>query len=412
MNTVEKGSFPEMKKIFAALLALSMMLTMTALCAEAVDSESPEENIPVQILYDYVVQADTITELDYEYAKQELNNSTDGWGGKCSAAARVLPNGDMVVGRNMDYYISNYPCIIVHTRTPGYHETYGISYNNSTGPTFEDVKANGLSQAYAKLMPFLVNDAMNEAGLYVEMNMRVNEHFDDPADDYGCPGTNPGASERVCEIMLPQQIALNCANIDEMLEYVHSIDIYTMSKGDSPWNLAFIVADASGRYGLLEIARNQISWLEGQPIQTNYYISESFAANETKIMGTGRYAVLEKGLPEVQTEEDMQALMDQVSYFQIYFPATCKFDFRTELVDDYPEWNYDFVTDPANWGFMMEYMSEDVEMLSSATRQELQDMNSLWETVFNNLVNCTKKTMRLRFFEGTEKVVTLSFDAA
>lgn len=108
----------------------------------------------------------------------------------------------------------------------------------------------------------------------------------------------------------------------------------------------------------------------------------------------------------------MQALMDQVSYFQIYFPATCKFDFRTELVDDYPEWNYDFVTDPANWGFMMEYMSEDVEMLSSATRQELQDMNSLWETVFNNLVNCTKKTMRLRFFEDTEKVVTLSFDAA
>ena len=82
MNTVEKGSFPEMKKIFAALLALSMILTMTALCAEAVDSESPEENIPVQILYDYVVQADTITELDYEYAKQELNNSTDGWGGK------------------------------------------------------------------------------------------------------------------------------------------------------------------------------------------------------------------------------------------------------------------------------------------------------------------------------------------
>ena len=401
-----------MKKLFSTLLILVISLSTTACSAKTVDGTSPAEgNIPVQILYDYVVQAETITNLDYEFAKQSTINSADGWGGRCSAAAKVLPNGDMVVGRNMDYYISNCPCIIVHTNDDRYHETYGISYNNSTGPTFEDVKANGLSTDYAKLMPFLVNDAMNEEGLYIEMDMRVNEKFENPADDYGCSGTNPESSERICEIMLPQLVALNCANIDEMLEYVHSIDIFTMSKGDAPWNLAFIVADATGRYGLLEIARNQISWLEGQPVQSNFYITESFATNETKKMGVGRYAVLEKGLPEVQTEEDMQALMDKVSYFQIYFPATCRFDFRTELVDDFPEWNYDYVIDPANWGFMMEYMGEDVEMLSSATRQELQDMNSLWETTFNNLVNCTKKTMRLRFFENEEKVVTLSFDA-
>lgn len=401
-----------MKKLLSILLVLAISLSTAACNAKAVDTTPHVEgNIPVQVLYDYVVQAETITDLDYEFAKQWTIDTADGWGGKCSAAAKVLPNGDMVVGRNMDYYISNCPCFIVHTKDDRYHETYGISYNNSTGPTFEDVKKNGLSPDYAKLMPFLVNDVMNEEGLYMEMNMRVNEQFEDPADDYGCSGTNPESSERICEIMLPQLVAMNCANIDEMLEYIHSINIFTMSKGDAPWNLAFIVADATGRYGLLEIARNQISWLEGQPIQSNYYITESFAANETKKMGVGRYAVLEKGLPEVQTEEDMLALMDKVSYFQMYFPATCKFDFRTELVNDYPEWNYDYVTDPANWGFMMEYMGEDVEMLSSATRQDLQDMNSIWETTFNNLVNCTKKTMRLRFFEDKEKVVTLSFDA-
>lgn len=127
-------------------------------------------------------------------------------------------------------------------------------------------------------------------------------------------------------------------------------------------------------------------------------------------MGTGRYAVLAKGLPDVQTEEDMQALIDKVSYFQIYFPDTCQFDFRTELVDDFPEWNYDYVTDPANWGFFMNYMAEDVDMLRSATRQEIQDMNNYWETTYSNIVNCTKKTMRLRFFEDPEKIVTLRFD--
>lgn len=402
-----------MRKLFASLLILSIMLSMLACSAEAVDgATAAEENIPVRILYDYVVQSETVTDLDYEYAKQTTISSADGWGGRCSAAAKVLPNGDMVVGRNMDFYISNYPCIIVHTKDPEYHETYGITYNNSNGPTFEDVKANGLSPAYAKLMPFLVNDAMNEEGLYIEMDMRANEQFEDPADDYGCSGTNPESSERICEIMLPQLVALNCANIDEMLEYVHSIDIFTMSKGDAPWNLAFIVADATGRYGLLEIARNQISWLEGQPVQSNYYITESFAANEAKKMGVGRYAVLAKGLSDVQTEEDMYALMNKVSYFQMYFPDTCEFDFRSELVDDYPEWNYDFVTDPANWGFIMKYMAEDVDMLRTATRQELQDMNSLWETTFNNIVNCTKKTMRVRFFEDEEKVVNISFDAA
>lgn len=399
-----------MKKWLASLLFLSIMFSLITCGAETVDGASfEEENIPVQILYDYVIQAETITKLDYEYAKQSMIQSTDGWDGRCSAAAKVLPNGDMVIGRNMDYYISNCPCIIIHTREEGYHETYGISYNNG-GPTFEEIKENGIPESYAKQMPFLVDDAMNEAGLYVEANMRINDHFDDPADDYGCPGTNPESPERVCEIMLPQLIALNCANIDEMLEYVHSIDIYTMSKGDAPWNLTFIVADASGRYGLLEIARNQISWLEGQAIQTNYYITESFAANQTKKMGTGRYAVLAKGLPDVQTEEDMQALIDKVSYFQIYFPDTCQFDFRTELVDDFPEWNYDYVTDPANWGFFMNYMAEDVDMLRSATRQEIQDMNNYWETTYSNIVNCTKKTMRLRFFEDPEKIVTLRFD--
>lgn len=110
-----------MKKLFSTLLILVISLSTAACNAKAVDTTPHVEgNIPVQVLYDYVVQAETITDPDYEFAKQWTIDTADGWGGKCSAAAKVLPNGDMVVGRNMDYYISNCPCFIVHTKDDRY----------------------------------------------------------------------------------------------------------------------------------------------------------------------------------------------------------------------------------------------------------------------------------------------------
>ena len=46
------------------------------------------------------------------------------------------------------------------------------------------------------------------------------------------------------------------------------------------------------------------------------------------------------------------------------------------------KWNTDSVTDPADWGYIMENMAVDEEMIASATRQELLGMNRLRETAF------------------------------
>ncbi len=358
-------------------------------------------------LADYVFETDVYTELNYDLAENRLSDQFDKWQefeGGCSCAIKTLDNGQTIAGRNMDLTISNKPAYVVRTACPGKNATVALSYFYMEGPDYEEVLENGVPDGFAEMLPFLCEDVMNDQGLYVETNMRSGEELEDGRSEYGCTGTNPG-KHRVCSTVLPIYIAENCANVSEALEYVDTLDIYTPSE-KLPWNFTFIMGDESGHYGLLEIAQNKVSWLEGQQMQTNFYITPEFAETEDLKCGVGRYAVLEAGIDDVQSEEEMFDLVDQVTYFQIYRPNP-RFDVRSEEVGIRPHWDTAYLLDDKNADEIYTKIQQDIEKIGKLSRKELQDACKYWESIFTVVANCNNRTLRVRFFEDNNRVMLL-----
>ena len=103
----------------------------------------------------------------------------------------------------------------------------------------------------------------------------------------------------------------------------------------------------------------------------------------------------------------MLDLMKSVSYVQSYFPETCNYDCRSEYVGDNPGWTYDYIVDEKNQDEVNNYIKEQTNEFMGFTRQEKKDMGDFWETTFTNVVNCNKKTMKLRFFEDDTNCIEL-----
>lgn len=367
-------------------------------------------NIPtrkVRKLFDYVLDAGEYTSLDYAFTEKMAKADYDFRGGLCSAAAAAV-DGKTLIGRNMDLYISNRPAYVVRTNVPGCRKTVGLSYFHLFGPVYGEALNGGLDDGFAKRLPFFCTDVMNDSGLYMETNMRTGEYNDDGSSKYGCSGTNPGAEKRVCAMLLPRYVCERCNDVDEALKYLETLDIYTPGAKNMDWNFCFMLADAKGRFGVLEIACNRLSWLEGERIQTNFYLTKEFAADEHMKAGLGRYDVLKNGLDSIKTKDDLYRLMDRVSYFQMYMPNACAFDCRSELIGAKENWTSEYVTDEANREEIEAELHRVAETVKGLSRQALQDRGSSWESVFTLIADCNSKTLFVRFFEDEKRTLTLA----
>lgn len=361
-------------------------------------------------IFDHVLDAGTYTELNDASARRYFNEHFDGWKGGCSAIATVLPDGTPLVGRNMDLYISNKPAYVYRTKVSGCYQTVGLSYIHSSGQDYREVLENGLQDEAYQLIPYLTTDVLNEKGLYIETNMRCSEFFPTGQYKFRCSGTNPKAKDRVSSILLPRYLGDHCQNIGEALEYVKDLDIHTSNTNSLTWNFCFLLADAEGRYGLMEIADNKVSWLEGQRAQTNFYVTEELAVQQELKCGVGRYELLMNSIDTVRGEKDLYALMDRVKYSRCYFPERCDFDVKSEFVAARPNWTYDFVTKLENRREVMAHIRKTGEKLALMTRQQRQDNGTYWESTFTEVANCREKTLFVRFFEDEERTLTLRFD--
>lgn len=361
-----------------------------------------------KVLMDHVIDAGVFTELDYEYSKASIAKAYDNMGGGCTAVAKCTDEGRMLVGRNMDLNISHNPAYVVRTKVPGCYETVGLSYTfKENAPTYEYVKENGIPEEFRKTIPFLSCDVMNEKGLYVEINMRSGELDSEGNPKYSCTGTNPDSDERVHAILLTRYIGEHCATAAEAVEYARSLDIYTAVGGFDAWNFCFMIADATGDFGLLEIARNRVIWHDRQPAQANFYITPEFAEGELMKAGLDRYRVVTEGVDEVDSPEKMYELMDKVSYHQIYSYDRCGFDYRSEFIGIEPHWTIDYVMADENREEIDAYAKELSETLGKLPRSLKQDRNTLWESVFTEVADCSEKSLTVRFFEDENRKMTL-----
>lgn len=351
-----------------------------------------------KIVYDYVLDVGTYKKIDFKKAEQLNKETYDNWGG-CSVVAKNI-NDNTIIGRNMDLTYSNKPAYIFKTNLKDKYKTINVAYTfRDLAPDYNDA-INGLEDDFYNYLPFLSDDILNEEGLYIEINMRPAE------EQFECTNTNKFSKERVYMSSLPIYIALNCKDIEEALEYVKTLDIYS-KKGY--WNFAFLLADSTGRIGVLEFAQNEIVWNEDERIQTNFYINEALREYSKLPSGIGRYNYLKDNIDKVNNKEDMLELMNDVKYTNTY-SENPKFDIISEFVDSKPGWTYEYVTDPNNKEEIDNYINTVKKYFNSQTRKEKQEESLFWESTLTEIIDINNKTIKIRFFEDESKYVELSFN--
>lgn len=397
-----------MKKLSIIITILVLILTCSACSNNEKVEEAKQNTLDVKEIFEYVFDAGTLTSLDYEFANEYMASVNDNYGGGCTAIAKVNSNGDTLVGRNLDLNISNKPAYFFKTDVEGLYKTINLTYTfRDISPDYELVKDGVLEGDFIKIMPFMADDVLNEKGLYIEVNMRNAESWPTGEPKFSCPGTNPDSKERVYISELTRYIGDHCATVDEALEYVKTLNLYTQ---DGYWNFCFLIADATGHYGVLEIANNEIIWNDYAPAQTNFYLNEKFSSIQEYGTGQGRYKTVIEGIKDVETEEEMFTLIDKTSYFQFYDFENCEYDYRYELVAITPELTSSFVENEKNRELIEGIITEYSKPIKSMTRQQLQDANEYWESTFTEVINCNNKTIFVRFFEDDSKTMMLSLD--
>ena len=385
------------------LLKLICIISIAFMCCSCKE-EVPHKDITE--IFDYVFDAGTYTELDYEYARNYFAKEYDNYGGKCSAIAKTLDSGETIVGRNMDLNISDRCAYVVRTKVKDCYETLGLVYTfRDVSPRYDEAIKDGLNGDFAKVLPFMADDVLNTEGLYVEINMRNGEFWPTGDPKFSCSGTNPESDERVYMFELPRYIGEHCATVDEAIEYVKTLNVYSK---DGYWNYCFIMADATGHYGLLEFAIDQVIWHDYQPCQTNFYVDKDIQSIEDLRCGVGRYDYLMSHIDEVRNEADMFNLMNDVTYYQVYDPSTAKYDVLSEDVGVLPFITYDYALE--NRELILEYMQAYGDQVRSMSREQQQIENTYWESSFTEVINCNNRTLLVRFFEDNNKKLKLSFD--
>lgn len=404
------------KRFLAILLCVALFGTLCTGCGEPNNIKELEK---------YVFEVAPYTELDYKYADEYFAANNDNWGGGCSSITKMV-DGHRLVGRNMDLNISNKCAYVIRTEA-GQHKTIGLAYTfRDISPDYTEVAKKGIGEEFHKLLPFMCDDVLNDAGLHVEINMRHGEFWPNGDEKFGCPGTNPESEERVYLFELPRYIGEHCATVEEAKAYVAGLDVYSQKEY---WNYCFLVSDAEGNSSLLEFCRNEVYWFDEANIdrmywlkkypmnaigQTNFYLNELGWLSQDIKSGEGRFISLQQGIGNVQSRSDMYDLMRKVQYSSFYLDYDeCKnnhFDPRSENLGEMPSAVREIVMNPELEEEQRELMNAFGASVRALSRQEQQDANRYWESTFTEVVDINSKAIFVRMFENEDLLYLIDFN--
>ena len=359
-----------MKRLLAILMVVSVLFSIGCVANAdylTLDEKfTPDKNGVYKDLGNYLIELN-YEEADFEAARAYLDKKLGlsdaaepfddtpvkvdpvaAYGsGACTTCSKLNKDGEVLIGRNMDNEISVCPAYIIHTSF-GKYPTVSVRFNNYDTYTYEEFKEKGYKDAdYMNYIPFCVGDAMNSEGLYVEANVR------EPDEYFLNSGTNPG-KERVTFTMLVQLIAMNCATVKEALDYLkNDLNIVSSPYFDmrTPTQFAYCIGDATGTYGVIEIARNEVHFVPYASAQGNYYLNPVWTVMDANGSGYGRAERVMDGLEDVNTLEEMMEHMKKPMWSQdiLYYENTYQDeDGITRFVDDEGNPVIDWRSDLAN----------------------------------------------------------------
>lgn len=243
---------------------------------------------------------------------------------------------DDIVGRNFDWYYGNEVQIVVNTKAVnGRHSTIGIAHSKLTK---EQIENNNNWNEYYDILPFLINDCINDKKVYCGINVT-------PLGDKGRTiGTNPDAEKSLIQLMIPRFIGDYADTAKDAINLLENTNIYA-SFGEMDLECHVLICDKTNSY-IVEFVNNEIVVMsntdnEYDPIpndmviMTNFYLDgwngniKAVFMGDTKaeVEATGltlhadgleRYNIPADGYDDITDTDDMATLMENVKYTLSY----------------------------------------------------------------------------------------------
>lgn len=203
----------------------------------------------------YKTEYDTIK---YDYAKAHIDD-VDPSVGACSA---IYSNG--IVGRNFDWLYDHQAAFFVKTHnSQGRYAVNGIAGMKSL--TIQMADSREYTNAY-RLLPFMLQDGLNEKGLFAEMNVVPSK---------GNTHTTPLVEKRdsISALMLVRYILDYFDNVDDAVNYVKNyVEVNMPAKLTAMgYELHYMIADKNGDCTVLEFINNGIVIIDSD-ISTNFHL--------------------------------------------------------------------------------------------------------------------------------------------
>lgn len=329
------------------------------------------EKVEVEKVAPYLFKK-TFDDLDYDNANDYFRKYKPVVGG-CSA----VRNGNLF-GRNYDWYYDEKVSFVTYTPAfAGRHAVLGIA-SGTSDLTQEFVESGKHSDSY-KIVPFMLMDGINDAGLICEINVV-------PAGDNGVTyGTNAEGAD-LFALMIPRFVLDHASSVDEAIQLLESRNIYCADNNGVTQEFHFMIADVE-KTVVVEFIDNEMNVIEefvgDKPIMTNLYLTNYDGTRESltdHAQGIERQAILSAGYDTTNTEITMIALMVSV-WFTTAYSTTVS-----------PLWYSDFSGGDLTKDSTPEEYEPVMEIARNLFANRQRD-GKTWQTVHTSVYNIADKRL-------------------
>lgn len=407
-----------MKKItlFLALIMIfpALMLLMSSCGSEKKDEKyQPFDGSFKAGGYTYSIITDYLYEVTYDNYEQYRSAAEKFFAkynpkkelGGCSS----VQNG-MIRGRNYDWTYDDEPEFVIHVPAKeGRHASIGVAATTEIN-AYELLEAKE-SSVY-DIIPYITLDGINDAGLTVNINVV----------GYGEKGeyemkTPDDESDDVCPLMVPRLLLDGAGSIDEAIELLKGMDIYSVgkeeeahfmisgpqSKDDSTFNTVVVelIPDENKHYQLSIIDFNKGEFVDDKPIMTNFHLTgfDGSVESATKHpMGLERYHVLYDNFGQGKDVPGMLQLMKKVYYtrtYDLYSDEYWYSEFTAGDLDMSKIGEKSLGGDISKAGAFADAVQDAADKYSAMTRD-----GKTWHTVHTSVYDIENKTLYVVPQEG------------
>lgn len=287
----------------------------------------------------------TYNDLDYEFGKKYAAERFIA-NGRCS----VVQSGNFI-GRNLDMlYDNSITAVIKVAADVDRYSSIGLVSGMST--LTRQLLTSWKYDDALKAAPFFVVDAINEKGLFAEINLLTREESKGRTT-----GTVPEIElrDKIAMPMLVRYIVDHFKNVDEAIDYIRNyVSVYASETEISDYEFHYFLADGT-KSAILEFVNNESVVVDVNEdaypsVMVNFYTDgvapnaggiifrntsdDPFAENYCGVtrygQGIERHNLAVSSLKPEMTESEMKALMRDLFYTKTYTLSSNKW--FTELV--------------------------------------------------------------------------------